>query len=217
MGPLWPKKEKNMRKRTQNVVRLTVTASLLAITILLQAMAGFIVIPITNTSPALSLIPIAVGAIIYGPSCGALLGLGWSLFILASGQASGYMAMNMIGTIITVIAKGTLAGIGSGYVFKLLKEKNVVVAIIAASIVTPLINSLVYRVCLLIFFQDYFFGKASSEGMHPVAYFMKAFIAGGFFIEVGISTIFSPIVVRICDICFSKLGIPLSSKSDKNK
>ena len=200
---------------SQKIIRLTVTAILLAITIVLQAIAGFIVIPVTNTSPALSLIPIAVGAIIYGPSCGALLGLGWSLFILVSGQASGYMAMNLIGTIITVIGKGTLAGLGSGFVYKLLKEKNYVVAIIAAAIVTPLINSLVYRIGLVVFFSDYFFGKASSSGMNPVAYFMKAFIAGGFFLEVGISTVFSPIVVRICDICFSKLGIPTTSKKQK--
>ncbi len=204
-----------MKKRKQSVVRLTVTASLLAITIILQAIASFIVIPVTNTSPALSLIPIAVGAIIYGPSCGFILGLGWSIFILVSGQASGYVAMNAIGTIITVVGKGTLAGLGSAYVYQLLKEKNYVVAIILASIVTPLINSLVYRVCLVVFFQDYFFGQATDAGVHPITYFMQAFIAGGFFLEVGISTIFSPVVVRICDICFAKLGIPVNSKKNK--
>ena len=95
-------------KNSQKIVKLTVTSILMAITIVLQAIAGFIVIPVTNTSPALSLIPIAVGAIIYGPSCGAILGLGWSLFILASGQASGYLAMNFIGTIITVDRKSVV-------------------------------------------------------------------------------------------------------------
>ena len=194
-------------KNSQKIIKLTVTAILLAITIVLQAIAGFIVIPVTNTSPALALIPIAVGAIIYGPSCGALLGFGWSIFILLSGQASGYMAMNLIGTIITVIAKGTLAGLVSGLMYKLLKGKNYIVAIVAASIVTPLVNSLVYRTGLVVFFYDYFFGKADSLGVSPVSYFMKAFITGGFFLEVGISTFFSPIVVRICDICFMKLGI----------
>ena len=205
-----------MKKRKQDVLKVTVTATLLAITIVLQAFASFIVIPVTNTSPALSLIPIAVGAILYGPSCGALLGFGWSAFILVSGQASSYLAMNVFGTIVTVLGKGTLAGIGSGYVFKLLKDKNYVVTIVLASIVTPLINSLVYRIGLVVFFQDYFFGKATASGLHPVAYFMQAFIAGGFFLEVGISTVFSPIVVRICDICFSKLGI-IVKKTSKNQ
>ena len=200
---------------SQKIMRLTVTAVLLAITIVLQAIAGFIVIPITNTSPALSLIPIAVGAIIYGPSCGAILGLGWSLFILASGQASGYMAMNFIGTIITVIAKGTLAGIISGVIYNWLKGKNDVVAIVLAAIIVPLINSLVYRIGLVTFFSDYFFGKANAAGMNPVSYFMKAFVAGGFFLEVGISTIFSPIIVRICNICFAKLGTHNIVKTNK--
>lgn len=201
-----------MRKNKQKVVKLTVTATLLAITIVLQAIGGLFVIPITGTSPALSLIPIAVGAIIYGPSCGGLLGLGWSIFILVSGQASFYMGMNAIGTVITVIAKGTLAGIGTAYVFKILKNKNYVVAVILASIVTPIINSLVYRIGLVTFFQEYFFGKADASGENPIIYFMKAFIAGGFFLEVGISAFFSPVIVRICDICFHKLGIPVETK-----
>ena len=79
----------NTRKK-QDIVKMTVTATLLAITILLQAIASFIVIPITNSSPALAFIPIVVGAILYGPLCGGLLGLVWSLYILISGQASFY-------------------------------------------------------------------------------------------------------------------------------
>lgn len=199
-----------MKQNKQKVIKLTVTSVLLAITIILQAIGGFFVIPITGTSPALSLIPIAVGAILFGPSCGAILGLGWSVFILVSGQASYYMGMNAVGTVITVIAKGTLAGLTSAYAFKVLKNKSYILAIVIASILTPIVNSLVYRICLVIFFSDYFFGKAGEE--NPVVYFMKAFFAGGFFLEVGISAIFSPGIVRICDISFSKLGIDISSR-----
>ena len=197
-------------KRREKTLKLTVTASLMSITIVLQALAGFIVIPVTNTSPALALIPIAVGAIIYGVSCGSFLGFGWSVFILISGQASSYLAMNVLGTIITVVGKGMLAGVGSALVYKALRKHNYVVAIVAASIITPLINSLVYRLGLVTFFHDYFFGKAGDK--NPVAYFMGAFVTVGFFLEVGISTVFSPIVVRICDICFAKLGIQTHSK-----
>ena len=34
-----------------------------------------------------------------------------------------------------------------------------------------------------------------------------------FAIVFALSTVFSPIVVRICDICFHKLGIPTSTTS----
>ena len=120
------------------------------------------------------------------------------------------MSMSLIGTIIVVVSKGTLAGIGSALVYKFLRKHNYIVAIVAASIVTPLINSLVYRIGMVTFFHDYFFGKAGNK--HPIAYFMEAFIKGGFFLEVGISTFFSPLVVRICDLCFDKLGIKVDRK-----
>lgn len=203
-----------MKKNKQSVLKLTMMSTLLAITIVLQAVASAFTMPITNTPVALALIPIAVGAIIYGPTCGGILGLGWSLFILVSGQADFYFGMNAIGTIVTVVSKGTLAGIVTGLVYNLIKKKNYVVAIIVASIMTPLINSLVYRVGLVVFFNDFFFGGAGNQ--NPIAYFMVAFVSVSFFVELGISALFSPLIVRICDICFAKLGISVQSKQ-KNK
>lgn len=201
-----------MKKNKQSVVKLTVTSALLAITILLQALSGFFINPMTGAPLALSLIPIAVGAILYGCYYGAFLGFCWSVFILISGQASYYMAMSIVGTIITVIGKGTLAGIGAALVYKVLKNKNYVVAIIVASIVAPIINSLVYRVGLVLFFEEYFFGKADAANVSPITYFMKAFLAWGFVFEVGLSTVFSPAIVRVCDVCFLKLGIEKPKK-----
>ena len=118
-----------MGNKKKSVVKLTTTAALLAITIVLQHFASLFYVPATGTSPALSLIPIAVGAIIYGPSCGAILGLGWSVFILVSGQANFYLGMNAVGAVVVVIAKGTLAGTLTGVVFKGLAKKNKIAAI----------------------------------------------------------------------------------------
>lgn len=204
-----------MKKNKQYILKMSVTAILMAITVVLQALASGFVMPITNTPVALALIPIAVGAIIYGPICGGVLGLAWSLFILVSGQASYYMGMSVVGTIVTVISKGTLAGVISGFTFNLLKKHNYIMAIIAASIMTPLLNSLVYRLGLVAFFSEWFFGKAGNE--NAVVYFIKAFLQVSFFVEVGISAVLSPVIVRICDLCFKKLGIEIESKKVKTE
>lgn len=193
--------------RKQETVKLTVIAILLAIAILLQAIASVIVFPITNSSPALSFIPIVVGAILYGPKVGTLLGFVWSAFILVSGQASYYMGMNALGTVITVLGKGTCAGLVSGLLYKGLKNKNKVIAIVVASVAAPLVNSLLYRVGLVTFFRDFFFGKANDKGLSPIAYFVVAFTSASFFLEVGLSAVFSPVVVRICNIATNMLGL----------
>ena len=186
------------------------TSALMAITIILQAVASAFVMPFTNTPIALALIPIAVGAIIYGPSCGLFLGSCWSLFILVSGQASFYFGMNAIGTIITVLSKGALAGYLTGVTYNLLKKYGYIVAVVAASIVTPVINTSVYFLGMIVFFNEFFFGGAGNDS--PISYLMKVFFTTNFLIEIAVSTLLSPAVVRICDLCFKKLGIPTQSK-----
>lgn len=194
-------------RNKKNVVKLVVMAMLCGIAIILQAFASFITIPITNSSPALSFIPISVGAILYGPLAGSVLGFIWSLFILVSGQASYYMGMNAVGTVIVVVAKGTLAGLASGFVYKLFKKKFDTIGMVLASLVAPLVNSLVYRIGLVVFFSEYFFGKAESAGQNPVVYFISAFLVVSFLIEVGISAVFSPIITRICRVGRKTLGL----------
>ena len=117
------------------------------------------------------------------------------------------MGMSAIGTVITVMTKGTCAGLVPGLIFNGLKNKNKVLAIVLASIAAPLINSLLYRVGLVVFFRDYFFGKADANGLNPVAYFIIAFTSASFFLEVGLSAVFSPVVVRICNIATDMLGL----------
>ena len=94
-----------MKKNSLKIKRLVGLATLSAIVIVLQVFSNYIQFgPVSIT---LALIPIVVGAILYGPGVGALLGFVWSGFILVSGQASYYMGMNALGTVITVLGKGT--------------------------------------------------------------------------------------------------------------
>ena len=110
------------------------------------------------------------------------------------------MGMNAFGTYVTVISKGTLAGVFAGLVYVLLRKKSNIVAMVLAAIVAPLVNSLVYRIGLLTFFQEYFFGKVDESGMSAMGYFMSGFLGVSFIVELGISAVFSPIVARICKI-----------------
>ena len=75
-------------------------------------------------SITLSLVPIAVGAALYGKLAGAWLGFVFGAAVLATGDANVFLAVNVPGTIITVILKGMLAGFASGVAYDLLKNKN---------------------------------------------------------------------------------------------
>ena len=69
-------------------------------------------------SITLTLIPIVVGSALYGWSSGAWLGFVFGVTVLLTGDANLFLAVNIPGTIITVILKGTLAGAAAGFVHK---------------------------------------------------------------------------------------------------
>ena len=72
-----------------------------AVVIVLQLLGAFI--RFGPFSISLTLIPIVVGAALYGPWAGAWLGFVFSMVVLISGDAGAFLVVNAIGTILTVI------------------------------------------------------------------------------------------------------------------
>ena len=91
-------------------------------------------------SITLTLIPIVVGSALYGWGSGAWLGFVFGVTVLLTGDANLFLAVNIPGTIITVILKGTLAGAAAGFVYKLISKKNQIAAVIVSAVVAPVVN-----------------------------------------------------------------------------
>ena len=88
-------------------------------------------------SITLSLFPIAVGAMLYGPFGGLFLGLVNGVIVLtAPSTISFFFAYSPVGTIAICLLKTGLAGFVAGWIFKLYK-KDVKAEFVAALIVLP--------------------------------------------------------------------------------
>lgn len=88
-------------------------------------------------SITLALFPIAVGAMLYGPIGGMLLGILDGILVLtAPSTISFFFAITPIGTIITCITKTAVAGLVAGFIFKLYK-RDVKAEFIAALLLLP--------------------------------------------------------------------------------
>ena len=98
----------------EKVRRLVFAAILTAIVVVLQLLGSFI--RFGPFSISLVLIPIVVGAALLGWQYGTWLGFVFAVTVLLSGDAAAFMVVNPFGTIVTVIAKGVLAGTVSGLV-----------------------------------------------------------------------------------------------------
>ena len=106
-------------KNHDELVKLVMIGLLTAIVITLQLIGQ--VINFGVFAGAVALIPIIVGAILYGPSIGAWLGFVFGTVILLFPESftTFLLSMNPAATIIIVLAKGSLAGAVSGLVFRL--------------------------------------------------------------------------------------------------
>ena len=180
----------NVNKKTEALVG---TAVLTAIVFVLQMMA--VTIKLGTFSITLVLMPIVVGAALYGWKSGAWLGLAFGAAVLMSGDASLFMAVNAPGTIITVLAKGTAAGLCAGLVYKLLESKNQWLAIIAAAVVCPVVNTGIFLAGCFVFFLDTIKEWAGTESLG--IYVMTGLVGLNFVVELAINLVLSTVIERI--------------------
>lgn len=185
-----------MRNNTKKLVGVGL---LTAIVVVLQAVAVAIR-PTGLFNISLVLVPIVVGAALYGYKTGAWLGLVFSIVVLFT-DAGAFLAVNVPGTIITVIVKGTVAGLVAGLVYLALEKKNRFVAVIAAAIACPVTNTGIFLLGCVLFFMDTINGWASAAGFANAGTYMIIGMVGvNFLIELVLNIILSSAIVRIVNI-----------------
>ena len=188
-----------MNKKTMDVHTLTGVAVFTAIVVVLQLLGSFI--RFGPFSISLTLIPIVVGAALYGPWAGAWLGFVFSMVVLISGDAGAFLAVNVLGTILTVLVKGTAAGFLAGVVFRALEKKNTWLAVICAAITCPVVNTGLFLVGCELFFLETVTGWGQAAGFESVGKFMiYGLVGGNFLFEMLTNIILSPVILRLIRI-----------------
>ncbi len=180
-------------------------AVLTALVVILQLMGAFV--KFGPFSVSLVLIPIVIGAATCGTMVSSWLGLVFGLVVLLNGDAAPFLAVNPLGTVVTVLLKGTLCGLISGLVYNLLENKNRYLAVILAAIVCPLVNTGIFLLGCLAFFMPTIAEWAAQAGLgENVGQYMIVVLVGvNFLFELLTNIILSPIVVRLLNIK-QKLG-----------
>ncbi len=149
---------------------------------------------------AIALLPIVVGAAVYGWQAGAWLGFAFGVTVLLSGDAQPFMAISIPGTVITVLAKGMMCGLCAGFVYKLLEKYNKVLAVYIAAITGPVVNTGIFLVgCRLFFFDDLSGWNSGLETPFgsTVAYMFLGLAGVNFLVECGTSILLAPVITRL--------------------
>ena len=180
-----------------NTKKIAGTGLLTAIVVVLQLLGSFI--KFGPFSISLVLIPIVVGAALYGKWSGAWLGLAFGIAVLASGDAGAFLAVNPAGTVVTVLLKGLLAGLVAGLVYSLIEKKSKMAATVAAAVVCPVVNTGVFLIGCLVFFIDTVRGWAEGAGFgsNVGTYMIVGLVGLNFVFELAVNIILSPVIVKL--------------------
>lgn len=166
-----------------------------AIVLVLQLVAS--AIKVGPFSITLVLAPIVIGAALYGVGAGAWLGAVFGASVLISGDAAAFLTINPAGTVLVVLAKGVLAGLVAGAVFKAIEKKSTLAAVITAGIVCPVVNTGVFIVGCYIFFQDWLVAVFGTKGFVTV---VTGLVSVNFLIELGINMVLATAIVKIIEV-----------------
>ena len=197
-----------MKRQNKGIIKMVGIAFMMALVVVMQSISGMIP-PIGGFSISLVLIPIVLGAAVYGPGAGALLGATFGAIVYINcvtgadpGGAMVFQASPVL-CFLVVMGKGTLAGLAAGAVYKMLKDKNAYVAMLVAAIICPVVNTGVFVVCMFLFFIDVL--AVWAGGSNIVGYVLTGLILANFVPELIINILFSPAGQRIYQVVQKKM------------
>ena len=175
--------------------RMVGIALLSAIVVVLQLLGQFIKLgPVSIT---LVLVPIVVGAAVYGPAAGGILGGVFSIVVLFQPDTLAFLNESFIGTVITVMVKGVAAGLPAGFVYNWVSKKNVWLGVLLAAFLCPIVNTAIFSLGCRLFFWDLLNSWGNGDALTFLIVGLNGF---NFLAELAANMICAPAILRIIRI-----------------
>ena len=202
---------KSQKQKTLELVQL---AMLAALVVVLQIISALIP-PIGGmVSITLTLIPVVIGAILFGKKGGAILGFTFGLIVMINCiTALDYGGnilwnANPILTALLCLLKGVLAGFVPAVVYSAISGKKTmsvtkkVFATALAAMLAPIVNTTTFVIGMLLFFKETLTVWAGGQAL--IVYILLGLAGLNFLIEFIINIILTPAIIRIVDVVKKK-------------
>ena len=184
-------------KRKVNII--IGTPVLTAILMVLQILSNYITI--ASISINLSMIPIVIGSILYGPLVGLFLGLVDGIVIIFSPSTIAvFMPITVIGTIFVCLTKTGIAGLVSGLIYRAFEKKNYKVGAIISTLVVPIINTGLFSIAALTIFRSFLESLVSADYSNIYLVLLFLVIGVNFIVEFLLNAFLSPTILYIIKI-----------------
>jgi uncharacterized membrane protein len=187
---------KKSRIETRSLILLALLTAIVAVLTYFEQFIFFGPFNIT-----LALVPIVIGAALCGTLAGGWLGLVFGGVVLLTGQASAFLGVNALGTILLVFLKGAASGLAAGAVYKLLSGKNITVGAVGAALSAPIANTGIFILGCYAFFLPTVSEWGSAAGFDNAgAYIVFGLVGLNFLVEFVSTAALSGVIVRLISI-----------------
>lgn len=146
-----------MSNKREKITKLAVTAILAAII----AIVSFTPLRTLGLEITFSMVPVAIGAMLYGQTTGAILGGVFGIVSFAqcfgfSPLGTGLLAINPLLTFLVCVPTRILAGFFAGLICNLFKKttKSSFLPILSSSLLAPILNTIFFMSTLVICFYN---------------------------------------------------------------
>lgn len=187
-----------MNKQKKLTKMIVVNALLIALTVVLTYVSNYIQIQ-PGVSLNLSLIPIAIAAILFKEKSAIIVGLVNGAIVLLG--ANIFLAINPVATVFICLLKSSLAGLLSALLYRFLNKINKsgkgfivkdVFIVSLCCVIIPLINTAIYVLGIYLFFPHEFFISVLPGSLNVI-------------IEVLINLLISPAICYVIKLNTNKL------------
>lgn len=201
-------------KQNQKILRMVEMAMLIALVVVLQMISALIPPIAGAVSITLTLVPVVVGAILFGKKGGAILGFTFGLIVLINCISGIDVGGNILWnanpalTALICFAKGIAAGFVPAVLYEAVRGKEEVsgtrkyAAALVAALSAPIVNTGLFVCGMLLFFMDTL--RAWAGGTDVASYILVGLAGLNFLVEFFINIVLTPAIVRIVEIVKKK-------------
>ena len=184
-----------MKLKNDKTLKIALTAVFACIVFVLSYFGSFV--RIGTVSIALTMIPIVLGGIYIGPWAGAFLGTIFGLTVyFTDATAAPLIAENWFYTFLGCVVRAALAGWIPALLYKLIARKNEMLGTIVASVVGPIVNTVVFLFCMIVLFGDFWSPKAAADGKSLLMWWITAIGVFNFLVEFLTTVVITPILAQ---------------------
>ena len=160
-------------------------------------------------SITLTLVPIVVAGVKYGPKystfLGAMFGIVTIVGCITGFDEGGHILFqtNPFYIVILCMSKAILCGLSAGLIGTYLRKKHLKTAVISTALATPIVNTGIFILMAFLLYKDTLYewgadwAAKNNTDFNITMYIILVIVGINFIIEMALNTVLSPVIYRV--------------------